>query len=97
MPTIRRRVLISGMVQGVWFRACTRDAAREIGVSGWVRNLSDGRVEAVFQGEPEKVGAVVDWCHRGSPGSRVDRVEVFEENPGSEFQGFEVTYTRGVF
>jgi acylphosphatase len=97
MSEIRRRVLISGMVQGVWFRAYTRDAARNAGVTGWVRNLPDGRVEAVFQGTSEQVSQVIDWCRKGSPGSRVKDVEVHEESPGTEFSSFEIAYHRGVF
>jgi len=90
---VRRRVVISGVVQGVFFRAYTRDAARNAGVVGWVRNLPDGRVEAVFEGTADDVGSVVTWCHRGSPGSFVEHVEVFEETPSGEFQSFDITYT----
>lgn len=97
MATARRRVLISGMVQGVAFRAYTRHAAREAGVGGWVRNLPDGRVEAVFEGLTESVTRMVEWCRRGSPGSRVDRVDVIEEPPKGESQEFEITYVRGDF
>jgi acylphosphatase len=97
MSEIRRRVLISGMVQGVWFRAYTRDAARNAGVTGWVRNLPDGRVEAVFQGTSEQVSQVIDWCRKGSPGSWVKDVEVHEESPGTEFSSFEIMYHRGAF
>lgn len=97
MSIVRRRVLISGMVQGVFFRASTRDAARRAGVSGWVRNLPDGRVEALFEGEAENVAQVVQWCRRGSPGSRVAHVEVVEEVPRGDYQSFEITFSGRVF
>ena len=65
---VRRRVVISGRVQGVAFRAATRAQARAGALAGWVRNLADGRVEAVFEGDPAAVGALVAWCHRGRAG-----------------------------
>jgi acylphosphatase len=95
MSVIRRRVLISGIVQGVFFRAYTRDAARHAGVSGWVRNLPDGRVEAAFEGLPDDVKEVIDWCWKGSPGSRVDKVDVIEENPKGDSGDFAITRVRG--
>lgn len=97
MSVVRRRVLISGMVQGVFFRAYTRDAARRAGVTGWVRNLPDGRVEAVFEGEAEQVAHVVQWCRGGSPGSRVSHVEVTEEAPRGDYQSFEITFSGRAF
>jgi acylphosphatase len=85
------------MVQGVFFRAYTRDVASSAGVTGWVRNLPDGRVEAVFEGEPDAVASVVDWCRRGSPGSRVEHVEVLQEEPKGEFDDFTIAYRGGRF
>jgi acylphosphatase len=82
------------MVQGVCFRAFTRDAAIAEGVTGWVRNLRDGSVEAVFEGDAERVDRMIAWCHRGSPYSLVDRVEVKEETYEDAFDRFEVTYGR---
>lgn len=79
-PT-RAHVFVSGTVQGVYYRANTRDTARERGVAGWVQNLDDGRVEAVFEGEREDVEAMVDWCHEGSPRASVDDVAVDYEEP----------------
>ena len=76
MPKVRAHVYISGRVQGVFFRDSTRHLARQYGVAGWVRNLPDGRVEAVFEGEKDAVQRLVDWCHQGPPGARVDRVDV---------------------
>ena len=94
MPKKRARVRIRGMVQGVCFRAFTRDAAIAEGVTGWVRNLRDGSVEAVFEGDAERVDRMIAWCHRGSPYSLVDRVEVKEETYEDAFDRFEVTYGR---
>ncbi|MEJ5365193.1 MAG: acylphosphatase [Desulfosoma sp.] len=90
MEKKRVHVWISGRVQGVFYRAYTQDAARSQGVTGWVRNLPDGRVEAVFEGDARAVDAMVQWCHRGSPLSRVDRVDVQEEPYQGEFADFGV-------
>lgn len=91
----RVHVWIRGRVQGVFFRAYTRDAAIQTGVTGWVRNLPDGRVEAVFEGDAEKVERMLDWCRReGSPLSRVENVEEREEVFEGEFDRFEISYGR---
>jgi acylphosphatase len=97
MPIIRRRVLISGMVQGVAFRAYTRSTARQAGVFGWVRNLRDGRVEAVIEGDVEKVNTVIAWCRRGPSSSRVEEVKVYEERPTGEFTDFDINHSGGYF
>ncbi len=94
MEKKRVHVLISGRVQGVFFRACTRDTAVREGVQGWVRNVPDGRVEAVFEGDREKVDRMVAWCHEGSPLGHVDRVEEREEPYSGEFREFEIRYGR---
>jgi acylphosphatase len=78
---IRRRVVVHGFVQGVFFRDTVRRAAVGAGVTGWVRNNRDGTVEAALEGEPAAVGRVVDVCRSGPRGARVDRVDVFEEAP----------------
>ncbi|GLW74008.1 acylphosphatase [Kitasatospora phosalacinea] len=78
---IRRRVLVSGTVQGVFFRDSCRRAAAEAGVAGWVRNLPDGRVEAVFEGEPAAVDLMVAWMRHGPSRAVVEQVEVLEEQP----------------
>ena len=78
---IRRRVLVWGQVQGVFFRSSTQETAASWGVGGWVRNLPDGAVEAVFEGEPDGVNALVAFCHSGSRWAKVDRLEVTEEAP----------------
>ena len=87
----RAHVFISGRVQGVYYRANTRDTAREMGVDGWVRNLEDGRVEAVFEGDPAAVESMVEWCHEGSPRADVSDVEVEHHEPQGE-DGFEIRY-----
>lgn len=89
----RAHVFISGMVQGVYFRALTVEAARSASLSGWVRNLKDGRVEIVMEGDKEDVQHVIDWCHVGPPPARVDNVEIFWEEPTGEFKGFEARHT----
>jgi acylphosphatase len=87
---IRRRVRAWGSVQGVFFRAtCAREAARR-GVSGWVSNLPDGSVEAVFEGEASAVEAMTAWCRRGPDGARVDGVESSEEPPEG-LDGFRIS------
>jgi acylphosphatase len=86
---VRAHVHVSGRVQGVYYRANTRDAARDRGVGGWVRNLDDGRVEAVFEGPREQVEAMVEWCHEGSPAASVDDVAVSYEDPRGA-DGFEI-------
>jgi acylphosphatase len=78
---VRVRVVVSGRVQGVFFRASCADEARRRGVGGWVRNVPDGRVEAVFEGEEPQVAALVAWCGHGPSGARVDAVEVEAEEP----------------
>ena len=86
---VRRRVLVAGRVQGVWFRESCRDQALAGGVAGWVRNLADGRVEVVLEGPPAAVDEVVAWCRRGPRRARVDGIEVVDEAAVGE-QGFRV-------
>lgn len=81
MTVQRKRVLVSGMVQGVFFRDTCRSEAQRAGVTGWVRNLDDGRVEAVFEGEPAAVERLVAWAHHGPPHASVRGVEVVDEEP----------------
>lgn len=80
----RAHVYVTGRVQGVFYRASTRDAAEEHGVDGWVRNLDDGRVEAVFEGPESAVEAMVEWCHTGSSAANVDTVDAEYEEPQDE-------------
>jgi acylphosphatase len=76
---IRRRVVVHGFVQGVFFRDTLRRRATSLGVAGWARNTRDGTVEAVFEGEPDAVARMVELSREGPTGARVDSVEVFEE------------------
>jgi len=85
----RLHLFVSGRVQGVWYRGSMAAEAERFGVDGWVRNLADGRVEAVVEGVPEAVDAVVDWCRRGPPAARVEAVEAFEETPEG-LRGFRI-------
>lgn len=86
----RRRVVVHGRVQGVFFRQSCADEARLRGINGWVRNRSDGAVEAVFEGTHDSVTAMVDWCRRGPRHADVTEVEVNEEPPEG-LSGFRVT------
>jgi acylphosphatase len=88
--TIRRRVVVHGRVQGVFFRDTCRREARFRGVTGWIRNAADGSVEAAFEGDPAAVEAMIDWSHRGPEGADVTAVEVVEEPPQGETR-FRVT------
>ena len=88
----RAHVFVYGRVQGVYFRQNTKQVATRHGVKGWVRNLPDGRVEALFEGDSANVGEVIEWCHVGPPKAQVQDVKVkFEEYTG-EFAEFEVNY-----
>ena len=92
MEKRRVHVWITGRVQGVFFRAYARDAGRAVGVAGWVRNLPDGRVEAVFEGDAAKVEKMIEWCHDGSPLSRVNSVDIRDETCTGEFDTFRIAY-----
>jgi acylphosphatase len=83
-------VSVSGRVQGVFFRAACAERARILGLSGWVRNLPDGGVEAAFEGPWEAVESAIEWCRRGTPAAVVDAVLVVDETPVGE-EGFRVT------
>jgi len=86
----RRRVVVHGRVQGVFFRGSTEQRAREVGVAGWVRNRHDGTVEAVFEGSPKAVDALVAFCRDGPRWADVDTVDVSEETPQG-LRGFRVS------
>jgi acylphosphatase len=85
----RVRVIVAGRVQGVFFRAETADRARSLGLAGSVHNRPDGALEAVFEGDEERVDALVRWCERGPAGARVDTVNVESEQPLGE-RGFSI-------
>lgn len=86
----RAHVHISGRVQGVGFRWNAQHKAQELGLTGWVRNLWDGRVEAVFEGDEEAVDKAVSWCRHGERPARVEDVKINYEKPGGEFSGFHI-------
>ncbi len=88
----RVHVYISGRVQGVYFRAYTKEEADRLGLTGFVRNLPDGRVEAVFEGDEELIEEMIRWCHVGSPYAKVSGVEVHEEPYTGKFSRFEIRY-----
>lgn len=88
----RVHVFISGRVQGVFFRASAKDEAKRLGLTGWVRNMPDGRVEAVFEGDEGLVESMISWCRKGSSYSRVDDVEVTTKECRGEFSDFGVRY-----
>jgi len=88
----RAHVYIGGNVQGVFFRARTRALAESLALSGWVRNLYDGRVEAVFEGERESVEKAIEFCKRGPPGAYVDELVVRREDWRGEFEDFRIIY-----
>jgi acylphosphatase len=88
----RLQVLISGRVQGVFYRAYTRDQARARGLTGWVRNLPDGRVAAVFEGDREQLKAMLAWCRQGPPYAHVDEILEDWQPYQGEFSEFSIRY-----
>jgi len=84
-------VFVSGMVQGVFYRSWTEETAEELGLKGWVRNLPDGRVEALFEGEKSRVERMIELCRKGPPHAKVESVQVRKERP-SDFERFEVRH-----
>ncbi|MFP3984785.1 MAG: acylphosphatase [Candidatus Bathyarchaeia archaeon] len=89
---IRAHILVSGRVQGVFFRAEARQRARKHNVAGWIRNLSDGRVEAVFEGEKDDVEKMLEFCKRGPSGARVSHTEVSWEAYAGKFEDFRIDW-----
>jgi acylphosphatase len=92
MPITRKRLRIQGRVQGVFFRASAREQAQRLGLTGWVRNLSDGSVEVAAQGPKAQVDQLVAWSRRGPRQARVDGVEVATESPQEGEHSFRVRY-----
>jgi acylphosphatase len=90
MKMVRARVEVMGLVQGVFFRASTRDVAENLGLKGWVRNNPSGSVEAVFEGPEEKVKRAIEWCRTGPTSARVDNLDVSFDSYLNEFNGFTV-------
>ena len=89
---VRVHVWIEGRVQGVFFRHHTQEMAHRLELKGWVKNLWDGRVEALFEGGRDRVNQMLQWCHRGPSQSRVENVDVLWETYAGEFQDFSITY-----
>jgi acylphosphatase len=88
----RAHVYVSGRVQGVFFRSETQDEAIRHGLTGWVRNLPNGRVEAVFEGEKENVEKLIEFCRKGPPGARVTKVDVTWEDYTGQFKSFTMRF-----
>ena len=92
MVNQRVHIFVKGKVQGVFFRQTTKNMAEKKGVTGWVRNLKDGRVEAVLEGQDINVSEVVEWSHRGPPNAIVEDVQIVNEKYKGEFSKFEILY-----
>jgi len=88
----RVHIFVSGLVQGVFFRAETRAKARELGLFGWVRNLRDGKVEILAEGEKEKLEKLIDWAKMGPDSARIDDIQVKWEEYKGEFNDFDIKY-----
>jgi acylphosphatase len=89
---VRAHILVSGKVQGVYYRQTTREVALRNGLTGWVRNLADGRVEAVFEGDKESIDRTIEWCRAGPPNARVQTVDVNFELYSGEFSDFRISH-----
>jgi acylphosphatase len=92
MEKVRVRVVVEGRVQGVYFRAHTQDMASLLDLKGWVRNRPDGSVEAVFEGDKDKVEQVIEWCRRGPTHAKVTKVYSAWEDYSGEFSDFSIDY-----
>ena len=92
MEKVRARVLIEGRVQVVFFRYHTQETALTLGLKGWVKNRRDGRVEAVIEGDKEKVDQIIQWCHRGPSEAKVTKVHLGWEDYIGEFDDFTINY-----
>jgi acylphosphatase len=92
MPKQRAHLFVKGKVQGVFFRQALKVMAKKKNVSGYVKNLKDGRVEAILEGEDVDVSSLVEWCHAGPANARVEDVEIRNEKYKGEFSKFEVLY-----
>jgi acylphosphatase len=89
---IRARILVSGKVQGVYYRQTTKEVAQRNELTGWVRNLADGRVEAVFEGDESSVNKTIEWCRIGPTNARVQAVDVSFEDYSGEFSDFDIVH-----
>lgn len=89
---VRARIWVEGLVQGVFYRYSTRQKAQELGLNGWVRNLPDGSVECLVEGEQDRVHELIAWCGVGPPGARVDTVRTQWEHYGGDLPHFSIRY-----
>ena len=89
---IRAHIFVSGKVQGVWFREKTKKKAEKLEVTGWVKNLLDNRVEAVFEGDRDRVEEMVNWARSGPIWAKVEALDVIWDDYQAEFEGFEIRY-----
>ena len=92
MSDIRKRLIIEGRVQGVWFRDSTRREAVSLGICGWVKNRRDGAVEVLAEGPEDKVENLASWCHHGPPAAMVSRVKETREEWQGEFNSFDIVF-----
>ena len=92
MERARLHVVVEGRVQGVFFRASTREESCALGLTGWVRNCPDGRVEAIFEGEINKIDQILEWCKKGPPGAVVRNVETVWEQATGDYESFSIKY-----
>ncbi len=92
MSNQRIRIIVTGKVQGVFFRQALKVMAKKNNIFGWVKNLTDGRVEAVLEGDEKKVSRLVEWSHGGPANARVEDVEIHNEKFSGEFSKFDVLY-----
>ena len=89
---VRAHLIIKGRVQGVWYRANTKEQACILGIKGWVKNLPDGSVEVVFEGDKKKVEEMIQWCHQGPKLSQVESVDIQWEKPAKQNDTFKIEY-----
>jgi acylphosphatase len=92
MEKVRARVIVEGRVQGVFFRYHTQEMAFKLGITGWVKNRRDSNVEAVFEGDKERVDQIIQWCHRGPSEARVTKVQLAWEDYTGESEDFFINY-----
>jgi len=89
---VRAHILVSGRVQGVFFRENTQRKAKKLGINGWIKNLSDGKVEAVFEGDKKSVGKIIEWVKNGPILARVESIDIEWQEYFGEFTDFEIRY-----
>jgi acylphosphatase len=92
MEIARLHIVIEGIVQGVFFRASTIEESSKLGLTGWVKNCPDGSVEAVFEGDMDKIDQILAWCKKGPPGAVVRNVETIWEQTTGEYDSFSMKY-----